>query len=236
VSRALSREQIERLIEGLRLASGREEAEALIREANKNRDCSNAEAAYTKYREGLERSSHDGPSLSVDTVWGEREAKAAAEQPDADQKAIQSYRAVILHKAFIRFHKTGEPRPLTAGLAALQSREALTSVNPESIARLKEFLDAKRQPRRRGTPGGAHQRWRSALQVAALIVERRKQGWRIENCVDGVPDEVTEKFVDEVIADMNTWDATKRRRWLRFKPLTKVNVLALLREPKSRRL
>jgi hypothetical protein len=190
--------------------------EELIRDAN-NHPRSQAHEEYDAKIKRKVNAWRECPPSSV--VWGEWEA--------ADPKAIE------LHKAFVAFHETGDAASLTA---VLRSPEALQSVYPKSIARLRELLDARREPRTRGTPGGAHLRWRSARQVAANIVERRKEGWRIEHNRNDVPADVTEKIVDEVIEFMKTWDAAKRRRWLRFKPLSKVSVLALLREPKTRRL
>ena len=135
MSRALSREQIERLIEGVNLAGSREEAEALIREAN-NKPSSRADEEYAAKRERKSNAWRLPPSPGV---WGERDAD--------DPKAIE------LHKAFMRFHQTGEAAPLTA---ALRSPGAIDSVNPESIARLKEVAQrpSGRCPHRRTTQRG----------------------------------------------------------------------------------
>jgi hypothetical protein len=72
--------------------------------------------------------------------------------------------------------------------------------------------------------------------VAALIVERIKVQWRSEHRRDKVPADVVENFVHDVVQFIKTWDATKRRRWLRYKPLTLESVLTLLNEQRSRRL
>jgi hypothetical protein len=195
-----------------------------------------AEAAYAKYRQWLEKSLHDGPSLSADTVWEEWEAKAAAEQPDAE--AIQSHIRILLHKAFMRFQATGDTRLLSGALVALQSPEALAVVNPESIARLIELLDARRQPLKAGRPKGQlnRWRWRSARHVAAHLVEMLKTAWRNKHNQDKVPAKVVEKFVLDVIKEMKAGEAAKRRQGLRCKPLTRERVLALLNEAKGRRL
>jgi hypothetical protein len=94
----------------------------------------------------------------------------------------------------------------------------------------------ERQPRRKGTPGGTLPRWRSARQVAAFLVERIREQWFREHGGSGVRAQETEKFVAYVIEYMKTWKATELHRWLREKPLTSERVLALLREPKSKRL
>jgi hypothetical protein len=191
MSRALSREQIVRLIEGVNLAGSREEAEALIRKANNKGDCSDGDAAYAERSRRLQEAYRDEGSDDVPGQWGiAHDAKL--------------YRRMRLHQLLMAVHRMA--------------------------ARMDQLDPPKR---RRGAPGGG-QRWRSALQVAAYLVERRKEAWRIGN--GNVPAKKTVKFVDEVIADMHTWDATKRSRWLRFKRLSQGKVLALLREQKSRRL
>jgi hypothetical protein len=190
MSRALSREQIERLIEGVNLAGSREEAEALIREANNKGECSDGDAAYAERSRRLQEAYRDEGSDDVPEKWG-------------PARNANLYRVMRIHQLRMAAHR---------------------------MATQLDQLDPPK--RKRGAPGG--QRWQSALQVAAYLVERRKEAWRIRN--GNLPAEETVKFVDEVIADMNTWDATKRSRWLPFKRLSQGKVLALLREQKGRRL
>jgi hypothetical protein len=191
--------------------------------------------ARSDYQLALENACHNWPPLSLDTVWGEWDVKRAAEKPDADPKDIQSYITIQLHKAFMRFHRTGNSRPLLEALRALHTPEALASLDPVSVARLGELLNARGQPLKVGRPRGQPNRWRSARHVAVFIVERIKVQWRSEYREDEVPADVVEKFVHDVIQFMKTWDTTKRRRWLRYKPLTANRVFMLLHESKRRR-
>jgi hypothetical protein len=213
------------------------ELDAALREARATeKDYEQAEKAYAEHRLALETAWRNGPLLSLDTVWGEWEVKRDAEKPDADPKDIQSYIAVQLHKAFMRFHWTGNSRPLLEALKALYTPEALASFNPESVAGLGELLKARSKPLKPGRPRGHINRWRSARQVAAVIVERSKVQWRSDHREDKVPADVVENIVRDVIRFMKTWNATKRRLWLRYKPLTPEKVITLLNEEKSRRL
>jgi hypothetical protein len=194
-----------------------------------------ADQAYAKRLKDLEDAWRN-PSLPLDTVWDEWEVKREAKKLDADVKAVKSYIAVLVHKAMMRFHMTGDPMPLITALAALQAPEALACVNRDSIDRLVDLLNARSKRLEAGRPRGHINRWRSARQVAAFIVKRIKMQWRWDHKTDEVPADVVENFVRDVIQFMKTWDATKRRKWLRHKPLTVTSVLALLNEEKSRRL
>ena len=212
------------------------ELDAALREARaREKDPERVEKAYAEHRLALENAWRNAPPLSSDTVWAEWEVKHAAEKPDADLKDIQSYISVQLHKAFMRFHRTGNPRPLLEALKVLHAPE--TFLNPESIARLRDLLDARRHPLKVGRPSGLLNRWRSNRQVAAFIVECIKVQWRSDHRgEDKVPADVVENFVDYVVQFMNPWEVTKRRRWLRYEQLTRERVITLLNEAKSRRL
>jgi hypothetical protein len=176
----------------------------------------------------------DDPSRASDAVWGEWEAKAAAEQPDADPKAIQSYLAVVLHKAFMRFHKTGEIAPL---LTTLRSEGVLAPANPESLTRLIESLHVSGQPRKEGRPGGTHSRWRRANYIAAWIAEPRLAEYQGAQTKAGdLTDDERLKVIDEVIEEMQHWHATKKGLWIDKDPFDRERVLKLLHDSKRKRL
>ena len=218
--------------------ASRDEFETALRAARSPENANGyaeADQAYAKYRQDLENAWRN-PTLALDAVWDEVEVRSDAGKPDADVKAIQSYIAVLVHKAIMRFHMTGDPRPLAAALATLQSPETLASLNSESIGRLRELLDARSKPRRRGKPGGVLPRWRMANYVAAFLVEQMKEEDRRKHRVDGVKTTETERLIDCVVDHMQTWETTKRSEWLDDEPLKKDRIIDILREARSRRL
>jgi hypothetical protein len=92
MSRALSREQIVRLIEGVNLAGSREEAEALIRKANNKGDCSDGDAASAERSRWLQEAYRDEGSDDVPGGWGiAHDAKL--------------YRGMRLHQLFMAVHR-----------------------------------------------------------------------------------------------------------------------------------
>ena len=216
-----------------------EEFEAALRDVRgtpgTEKEYAEAEEVCAKYRQGLEDAWRNA-ALPLDTVWGEWVVKRRAERPKARVNAIQSYIAVLAHKAIMRFHMTGDPRPLAAALATLQSPEALAPLNSESIARLRELLDARSKPLRRGKPGGVAPRWRMANYVAAFLVELMKEDYRRMHGLEGVKATETERLIDCVVDHLQTWETTKRSGWLDDEPLQKDRIINILRQARSRRL
>jgi hypothetical protein len=130
--------------------------------------------------------------------------------------------------AAMALHERNDIAPL---LAFVRSDRPLSSENRDNLARLIKFLHARSQPRREGKPGGKHLRWQKPEYVAAFLVDQFKEAWRREHGKDNVPATQEAKFVDAVIHQMGTWAMMRGKP-----PLRRERIIALLREPKDRRL
>lgn len=107
----------------------------------------------------------------------------------------------------------------------------LKSSTRDTIANLIELLHARAQRRQRGRPpSGPDIRWKIPAYVAAWQAEWLIEAWKKEHHKRRVPASLKGTLVDQAIAEV---------RAKLLKPDTPINrerVLALLREPKMRRL
>lgn len=129
--------------------------------------------------------------------------------------------------AAMALHERNDIAPL---LAFVRSDRPLSSENRDNLARLIKFLHARGQPRRAGKPGGMHLRWLKPNYMAAFLVDICKAGWRQDHGKHHVPATQEEEFIDAMIGQMGTWVKMRGKRF------NKERIIALLHEPKDRRL
>jgi hypothetical protein len=126
------------------------------------------------------------------------------------------------------YHEENDIDPL---IAVLRSEHPLSAKNRAQLARLIDLLHALGQARRPGKPGGKHTRWNNPNYICAELAERRLAKLKQDSGRRKVSTADREKTVDDLIGEMTGWALTQRKRLPR-----KERVLALLREPKNRRL
>jgi hypothetical protein len=154
------------------------------------------------------------------------------------------------HDAFIAAH-SGDAEPLSKYLT---SDEPLSAENRKALAGLISLWcdllpDEKGKPRKRrraGTPGGKHLRWQNRNLVAAFIADKWKKAQG-----KNVKDEDSQKFIDHLLASMETWPVRPKKKTkprkrrpakkapVRLKEEAKTpqeRVRDTLRKPRSRRL
>ena len=108
--------------------------------------------------------------------------------------------AVALHAAIMTYHQAGDIKPL---LATLRSPGAMAFVDPESLCRLFEWLDARWRPLKPGGSGAYLERWKNPRMVAALMVEINFAIWRVTNRKQQPPSYERAAIVEKVIERMS---------------------------------
>ena len=177
------------------LVPNREFIEQIVR-----RDSERRPAVHEAYEERNRRLGEAWKApLQATDVWEARDA--------ADPASVALHKAMIVtvHKAMMTYHQTGEIEPL---LATLRSPGAMACVDPESLCRLIELLDAGGRPLKAGGPGAYLAKWKNPQMVAALMAEILFAIWRATNGKWQIPPYERDAIVDKVIERM---PAYKRR-------------------------
>ena len=99
------------------------------------------------------------------------------------------------------------------------------------LAGVIELLHVRSRPRREGTPGGKVMRWQNPNYVIAFLAEKRIDAWKVANGRNNAPAKITLEIVKDTIEEAKSWSMMRGKRSVKSE-----RILALLREPKNRRL
>ena len=130
--------------------------------------------------------------------------------------------------AVMAWHERDDIVPL---LNFVQSDRPLSDENRRNLADLVEILHARSRPRRSGKPAGRHTRWLKPNYVVAFVAEKRLGAWKKNNGKSKAPAAITLEMVKDTIRIAKSWAMMRGKP-----PLKCERIIALLREPKNRRL